>query len=74
MKVGELVAKLKDLDQDLEVVVDGYEAGSSIIKEESVRLVYINILDGRDWCGTYGDPCNKPDEEDNLTPMVIIER
>ena len=48
MKVKELIEKLKTLDQELEVFIDGYEYGVERLCEEgiSIREITLNWQDG----------------------------
>ncbi len=47
MKIKDLIAKLQELDQELLVVVDGYEGG--VTEQITIRKVKIDLNVNQEW-------------------------
>lgn len=63
MKVLELIAKLKEFDGELEVLVDGYEGGCgepSAVEGIEIRVDYSK---GSDYCGPHVEVCEWEDPQ-----------
>lgn len=70
MKVYQLIDELKKVDQNLDVVVSGYEGGTSPLKRENIELKYVDTEDGMPYCGEYGDA--EDSEVGMAKPLLVI--
>jgi hypothetical protein len=65
MKVKELIKKLSELPQDMEVFVDGYEGGYSDIEVSNPKGIALNV-NKEDYLGPHED-----DENSSLLAVIL---
>ncbi len=70
LKVYQLIEELKKVDQELKIVVDGYEGGTNPLDRDNIRVCYVDTSAGSDWFGLYGNAVNEPKGME--TPMLAI--
>lgn len=72
MTVGELIAKLQAYDQDMMVVVDGYEGGVEEVRFVQTTDIALNYNGGVWYCGKHEQVTDDylTDEEKEKYPVV----
>jgi len=70
IKVYQLIEELKKFDQELEVIVAGYEGGTNPLDKDNIRICYVDTSAGEEWCGLYGDAENESTGME--TPILAI--
>jgi hypothetical protein len=74
LKVRQLIEELKKFDQELEVVVDGYEGGADSLYKSNIATKYIDKDNGSDWCGEHGDLEDTPDSMTSPHLVILLSR
>ena len=74
MKIYQLIEKLKKYDQELDVIVEGYEGGTDPISKKSISLVYVDKAAGQTYYGDYGDPEDSPYSMKEPLLAILIKR
>ena len=70
LNVRELIHELTKFEQELPVLVDGYEGGTNPLDEDNIRICYVDTSAGEEWCGLYGDAENESTGME--TPILAI--
>ena len=74
LKVRQLIEYLKTFDQELEVIVDGYEGGTSPLTKNHIATVYVDTSAGEDWFGDYGDESDSPANMETPIQAILLRR
>ncbi|KKL10020.1 hypothetical protein LCGC14_2560010 [marine sediment metagenome] len=74
LKIYQLIDELKKYDQDLDVVVDGYEGGTNPISIENIGLRYVDTSEKLAYFGEYGDAYDNSEGMKSPLLVAIIGR
>ena len=74
LKVYQLIEELKKFDQELEVIVDGYEGGTNPLDRKNIQICFVDTSAGQDYFGIYGDKEDKPEGMDTPILAVLLGR